>query len=212
MEFARERETMVVNQLERRGIRGPRVLHAMGSVPRERFVPVEYQKRAYADEPLPIGGGQTISQPYMVAAMTALLELKGVEKVLEIGTGCGYQAAVLSLLAKEIHSIELRSDLAASAAARLENLGYSNVCVHLGDGTMGLADHAPFDAILVAAAAPQIPEPLLDQLAEGGRALVPIGDERNQVLMLYRRENSKIALEAKEGCRFVPLLGRFGWR
>ena len=206
-DFPALREAMVCQQLRRRGIRDERVLAAMNSVPRERFVPVENQSRAYADEPLPIGEEQTISQPYMVAVMSELLHLCGTEKVLEVGTGCGYHAAVLSLLGKEIHSIEVREGLAATAASRLAALGYSNVFVHLGDGGLGLPQHAPFDAILVAAAAPRLPRALLQQLSDGGRVIAPIGYATRQELTLFRCQRGEVTIQIKEGCRFVPLVG-----
>src|SRR5271170_7754551 len=173
-EFAVHRAEMIERQLRRRGIYDSGVLAAMAAVRREDFVPKEFRQRAYEDAPLPIGEGQTISQPYIVAAMTVALRLTGNERVLEIGTGCGYQAAILSRLAKIVFTIESRSELASSATARLESLGYENVHVHCGDGTMGLPEFAPFDAILVAAAAPAVPEPLRSQLAEDGRLILPV--------------------------------------
>jgi protein-L-isoaspartate(D-aspartate) O-methyltransferase len=187
------------------------VVQAMASIPRQEFVPVEWKERAYQDEPLPIGGGQTISQPFIVALMTAALRLSGNERVLEIGTGCGYQAAILSRLSKEVYSVELRPELAHLAAERLERLGFANVHVHCGDGSAGLPDFAPYDAILVAAAAPSLPEPLLKQLSDGGRLIVPVGDASHQLLVCARRQGDEFSSERYGGCRFVPLLGRFGW-
>ncbi len=163
------RQYMVAMQLRRRGIKDERVLGAMSRIPREDFVPQELRARAYEDEPLPIGGGQTISQPYMVAVMTAALQLKASDKVLEIGAGCGYQAAILSALSKEVYTVEIRPDLARQASERLEKLGFANVHVHCGDGSAGFAEFAPYDAIVIAAATPLLPEPLMQQLAEGGR-------------------------------------------
>lgn len=209
--YAAARNAMVEEQIRRRGIEDDRVLRAMRSVPRERFIPAELAARAYADEPLPIGGGQTISQPYMVAAMTAALQLGGMERVLEIGTGCGYQAAVMAYLAREVHTVEFRPELAEAASERLRMLDYFNVTVHVGDGSSGLAEFAPYDAILVAAAAPAVPQPLLHQLAEGGRMIVPVGTEDMQALVYARRSGSEFVIQKREACRFVPLLGRHGW-
>jgi protein-L-isoaspartate(D-aspartate) O-methyltransferase len=206
------RERMLSLQLRRRGVTDEQVLEAMSRVPREEFVPQESRARAYEDEPLAIGGGQTISQPYMVAVMTAALQLKASDKVLEIGTGCGYQAAILSCLSKEVYSVELRPDLAHTAAERLQRLGYANVHVHCGDGSAGLPEFAPYDAILVAAAAEKVPEPLLQQLREGGRLVAPVGEATQQTLVCVRKEGNALSYQWHEGCRFVPLLGRFGWK
>lgn len=203
---------MVEMQLRRRGITDTAVLTAMDTVPRHEFVPQELQPRAYEDAPLPIGEGQTISQPYIVAAMTAALHLRGSERVLEVGTGCGYQAAILASLAMEVFTVESHADLATSAAARLGRLGYINVHIHCGDGTRGLQDFAPFDAILVAAAAPAAPAPLLRQLAQNGRMIVPVGDVENQELQLIERTGTTFLTTRLEPCRFVPLLGAYGWK
>jgi protein-L-isoaspartate(D-aspartate) O-methyltransferase len=211
-QFALQRSEMLEKQLRRRGVHDSRVLSAMAAVHREEFVPKEFRQRAYDDAPLPIGEGQTISQPYIVAAMTAALHLAGNERVLEIGTGCGYQAAILSRMVKIVFTIESRSELAASAAARLERLGYENVHVHCGDGTLGLPDLAPFDAILVAAAAPAVPEPLRSQLAEGGRLILPVGDGENQELLHIERHGNSFETRTLEACRFVPLIGYYGWK
>jgi len=211
-EFAVLRAEMLERQLRRRGVTDSGVLAAMGAVRREEFVPKEFRPRAYEDAPLPIGEGQTISQPYIVAAMTAALHLTGNERVLEIGTGCGYQAAVLSKLASTVFTVESRSELASAAAARLERLGYSNVHVHCGDGTLGLPEFAPFDAILVAAAAPAVPEPLRAQLAEGGRLILPVGDAENQELRYLERQGNSFFTRTLEACRFVPLVGYHGWK
>lgn len=211
-EYAPQRTEMIEKQLRRRGIQDSAVLSAMLAVPRHEFVPEELRARAYDDVPLPIGSGQTISQPYIVATMTAALRPQPTDRVLEVGTGCGYQAAVLSLLAKEVFTIEVRPELASSAAKKLAQLGYSNVHVHCGDGTFGLPEFAPFDAILVAAAAPSVPEPLLAQLAEGGRMIVPVGDADNQELQLLEKHAGAFSAKMMEGCRFVPLVGHHAWQ
>jgi protein-L-isoaspartate(D-aspartate) O-methyltransferase len=211
-EYAPQRAEMVEKQLRRRGIDDTSVLAAMLAVPRHAFVPPELCSRAYEDVPLPIGSGQTISQPYIVAAMTLALHLQPTDRALEVGTGCGYQAAVLSLLAKEVFTIELRAELASAASEKLEKLGYYNVHVHCGDGTLGLPEFAPFDAILVAAAAPAVPQPLLAQLAEGGRMIIPIGDADNQELQLIEKRAGAFSTKMLEGCRFVPLVGYHAWQ
>jgi protein-L-isoaspartate(D-aspartate) O-methyltransferase len=210
--FAEERRLMVETQIRKRGVTDERVLHAMATVPRHEFVPASWINQAHADEPLPIGHGQTISQPYIVAAMMESLELDGSENVLEIGTGCGYQAAVVSVLAREVHSVELLPDLAQSAADRLQRLGYANVHVHSGDGTLGWAEFSPYDAILIAAAAPAVPEPLLQQLAEGGRLIAPVGEEDKQELQLVAKQNGQLLFKQGGPCRFVRLMGEHGWR
>jgi protein-L-isoaspartate(D-aspartate) O-methyltransferase len=211
-DFAVQRAEMVEKQLRRQGVLDSGVLGAMAAVCREEFVPKEFRQRAYEDAPLPIGEGQTISQPYIVAAMTSALRLTGNERVLEIGTGCGYQAAILSHLAKIVYTIESRSALASSAAARLDRLGYENVHVHCGDGTLGLPELAPYDAILVAAAAPAVPEPLRSQLAQDGRMILPVGDTENQELLYIERHGNSIETRTLEACRFVPLIGYHGWK
>lgn len=210
--FAAQRAEMIETQLRRRGVSDTRVLAAMAAVPREEFVPSDVRQKAYQDAPLPIGEGQTISQPYIVAAMSAALRLSGAERVLEIGTGCGYQAAVLSRVADTVCTIESRPELASSAAARLARLGYENVHVHCGDGTLGLPELAPFDAILVAAAAPEVPSPLRAQLAEGGRLILPVGDAENQELHLIERFGNSYQTTRLGCCRFVPLVGYHGWK
>jgi len=211
-EYAVQREEMIEKQLRRRGIHDAAVLAAMMAVPRHEFVSEDVRAHAYDDLPLPIGSGQTISQPYIVAAMTAVLHLQPGDRVLEIGTGCGYHAAVLSRLAKEVFTIERRPELASSASATLARLGYSNAHVHCGDGTLGLPELAPFDAILVAAAAPAVPKPLLAQLAEGGRIILPVGDAEHQELQLVEKRGDTFPTKMLEGCRFVPLLGYHGWQ
>jgi protein-L-isoaspartate(D-aspartate) O-methyltransferase len=209
---AAERRAMIETQIRKRGVSSPRVLDAMAAVPRHEFVPEKFRSYAYIDKPLPIGEGQTISQPFMVAAMAEALELTGCERVLEIGAGSGYQAAVLSLLAREVITVESRTSLALAAQERLSALGYANVNVHNGDGSAGFPDAAPYDAILVTAGAPEIPRVLADQLQEGGRLVIPVGDQDNQNLVQARQENGDLKIRALFGCRFVPLLGRYGWR
>jgi protein-L-isoaspartate(D-aspartate) O-methyltransferase len=211
-DFAVQRAEMIEKQLRRRGVHDAHVLSAMAAVTREEFVPREFRERAYEDAPLPIGEGQTISQPYIVAAMTAALNLTGNERVLEVGTGCGYQAAILSRVSKIVFGVESRSQLAAAAAARLDRLDYANVHVHCGDGTLGLPEFAPFDAILVAAAAPAVPEPLRSQLAEGGRLILPVGGAENQELLHIERHGNSFVTHTLESCRFVPLVGYHGWK
>jgi protein-L-isoaspartate(D-aspartate) O-methyltransferase len=211
-EYDAQRVEMIEKQLRRRGINDAAVLAAMMAVPRHEFVAEELRAHAYDDLPLPIGGGQTISQPYIVAAMTAALHLRPGDRVLEIGTGCGYQAAVLARLAKEVFTIERRPELAAAASAKLARLGYANAHVHCGDGTLGLPELAPFDAILVAAAAPAVPKPLLAQLAEGGRMVLPVGEAEHQELQLIERHGDAFPTKRLEGCRFVPLVGYHGWQ
>lgn len=206
------REAMVEEQIRRRGVCDERVLRAMRTVPRHEFVAPEWRGKAYDDVPLPIGLEQTISQPYIVATMTAALELRGTERVLEIGTGCGYQAAVLACLAQEVHSVEVRPELATSASDRLKRFGFANVQVHCGDGSVGLSEFAPYDAILVAASAPQLPEQLVGQLSDEGRMIVPIDEDEISVLIFVRKHGTKLVVERREGCRFVPLVSHTGWR
>ena len=203
---------MVMGQIARRGITSDRILNAFRDVPRHLFVPQRQIPQAYRDGPLPIGLGQTISQPYIVALMTSVLRLEGEEKVLEIGTGSGYQAAILAELADEVHSIERHPSLAKSAAALLQKLGYQNVQVHQGDGTLGLPEQAPFQAIMVTAAGPEVPSPLLEQLAEGGRLVIPEGARFGQVLRLYQRRGDEIKQEELTPVAFVPLIGEHGWK
>src|SRR5258708_18080712 len=209
-EFASARRAMVEDQIRRRGVASPRVLEAMLSVPRHEFVPDEFRDDAYTDKPLPIGEGQTISQPFMVGAMAEALELTGSARVLEIGTGSGYQAAVLSLLAREVISIESHTSLALAAQERLVRLGYANVHVHNGDGSLGFADAAPYDAILITAAAPEIPPLLASQLCEGGRLVIPVGSQENQELLQARKESGVLHSRVLFDCRVVPPLGRDG--
>lgn len=206
------RAQMVEEQLRRRGIRDERVLAAMNRVPRHEFVSSDLRHLAYHDGPLPIGENQTISQPFIVAYMSQLLRLKGHERVLEVGTGCGYQAAVLCELAKYVYSLERFPRLAARAARRLHELGYENFDVHVGDGSQGLPDMAPFDAIIVTAAAPSIPGPLCSQLIDGGRMIIPVGDRDNQYLNVVVRAGSRCSIEQMSPVRFVPLIGQHGFK
>jgi len=197
---------MTQRKMDLREVSDPRVLRTMEAVQRHLFVPEEYQADAYADHPLPIGYDQTISQPYMVALMTELLELKETDKVLEIGTGSGYQAAILSLLAGEVYTLERIPELAEAARQRLEELGYANVHVHLGDGYNGWPEHAPYDAIILTCAAEDIPPPLLDQLKDGGRLIAPVGASGwSQSLVLLRKEGPKFTRREIAGVVFVPL-------
>ncbi len=211
-EFADERERMVRSQLAARGISDVRVLEAMRTVPRHLFVPAHMVGSAYRDSPLPIGQGQTISQPYIVAYMTEQLELKGDERVLEIGTGSGYQAAILSLLADRVVTVERFPGLAQEAQERLAALGYDNVRVVVGDGSLGWPDEAPYDAIIVTAAAPEVPAPLKEQLADGGRLVAPVGPRWTQELVKIRRVGGEFKVIPLIGVAFVPLIGRHGWQ
>jgi protein-L-isoaspartate(D-aspartate) O-methyltransferase len=206
--FEGARRTMVERDLRGRGIRDPRVLAIMGSIPRHRFVPARLRSSAYDDRPLPIGKGQTISQPYIVAFMTELLELQGTEKVLEIGTGSGYQTAVLGKLAAQVFSIEIIPQLSEQAKSILDELGFKNIQLKTGDGFFGWAEKSPFDAILVTAAAAKIPEPLWRQLREGGRLVMPLGAEgESQKLVRVRKIAGKQAIEDVTDVLFVPLTG-----
>jgi protein-L-isoaspartate(D-aspartate) O-methyltransferase len=205
--FQDARQAMVAQQLQRRDITDPRVLIAMGTVPRHRFVPAALASRAYGDYPLPIGEDQTISQPYIVALMTQWAEVQPGDKVLEVGTGSGYQAAVLAELTDQVWSIEIRPELARQAMARLQELGYGRVRVQSGDGYRGWPEAAPFDAILVTAAAPRVPPALTAQLKEGGRLVIPLGSAGGaQTLMRYRKVQGKLVEEASLAVRFVPLV------
>ncbi|MBN2550956.1 MAG: protein-L-isoaspartate(D-aspartate) O-methyltransferase [Anaerolineales bacterium] len=210
--FETDRDFMVDSQIVARGVHDPRVLEAMRTVPRHCFVQPDYRYLAYTDGPLPIGSGQTISQPYIVALMSELLQLKGDEKVLEVGTGSGYQAAVLAQLAKEVHTIERHANLARYAASILEQLGVTSVHVHVGDGTLGLPELAPFAAITVTAAAPNVPDILLAQLSEGGRLVIPVGSRGSQYLERWRRQGDHYDQEDIIPVAFVPLIGEHGWK
>lgn len=206
-----KRDRMVKEQLQSRGIRDPQLLAAMGKVPREEFIADEDLGDAYGDHPLPIGAGQTISQPYIVAAMLAALQLRATDRVLEVGTGTGYEAAILGELAAEVWTIERHEELAMKARAILAKLGHANVYVVVGDGSIGLPQQSPFDKILVAAAAPKIPESLLTQLVEGGRMVVPVGNRFEQQVQVVRKIGLDSVVTLQEFCRFVPLVGREGW-
>jgi protein-L-isoaspartate(D-aspartate) O-methyltransferase len=210
--FAATRERMVASQLRARGIRDPRVLAAMSRVPRHAFVSDDYREQAYEDYPVPIGEGQTLSQPYIVAIMLDALALTPADTVLEIGTGSGYQTALLSDLTQQVYSVERHAPLARAAESALARLGCINVKVLVGDGSRGLAEHAPFDAIVVSAAAPKIPQPLFEQLREGGRMIIPVGPPAAQHLQLVRKQEGKPVITTLEGCRFVPLVGDQGYR
>jgi protein-L-isoaspartate(D-aspartate) O-methyltransferase len=205
------RARMVEEQLARRGVTDARVLAVMRRVPRHRFVEEALRERAYGDHPLPIGEEQTISQPYIVGFMTQLLELHGQEKVLEVGTGSGYQTAVLAELARRVCSVERLPRLAERARALLEQLGYDNVWVRVGSGTLGWPDEAPFDRILVTAGGPAVPPPLFQQLAEGGRMVVPLGDAANQTLTVVEKSAGEMKTRPCGECKFVKLVGKYAW-
>jgi protein-L-isoaspartate(D-aspartate) O-methyltransferase len=207
----RLRQHMVMQQLVKRGIEDPRVLQAMRDIPRHLFVPPHQRAMAYEDMPLAIGHEQTISQPLMVAMMTAALQLRGHERVLEIGTGSGYQAAILSRLAVVVFSVERIPELAAQARATLAMAGIRNVHVFVGDGSLGLPEHGPYDAIVVTAASPKVPPALIGQLKPGGRLIIPVGDRHEQTLMRVTATDHGAQVERLGGCRFVPLIGQQGW-
>jgi protein-L-isoaspartate(D-aspartate) O-methyltransferase len=209
-DFLAERKLMVARQLRGHGISDRRVLEAFESIPRHLFVPQEYRGLAYEDGPLPIGFSQTISQPFIVAYMTQLLNLTGSERVLEVGTGSGYQAAILSALVPEVHTIEFIPALADRARGTLEQIGVTNVFLHIGDGSQGWDEAAPYDAILVTAAGPRVPQPLLNQLADRGHMVLPVGDRGDQVLELWRREGESFTHEILLPVAFVPLRGKDG--
>ncbi len=211
MPFEAERRRMVEIQLRQRGIHDERVLEAMLQVPRHEFVPPELLERAYEDRPLPIGGAGTISQPYMVAAMTEAAHVQPGSRVLEVGTGSGYQAAILASLGATVYSLERNAQLADTARARLARLGYGQVEVICADGSQGYAPAAPYNSILVTAASPQIPPVLLEQLAEGGRLVIPIGDLHVQRLELVERTATGVSTHMLDACQFVPLIGKYGW-
>ena len=210
-DFDKARRKMVERQLRARGIKDKRVLSTMETVPRHEFVPEELRGRAYKDNPLAIGEQQTISQPYMVAVMTEELQLAPSDVVLEIGAGSGYQAAILSRLAAKVYSIERHQRLACLAYATLRKAGYRNVTVICGDGSGGLPEKGPFDAIVVTAGAPETPTALLDQLAEGGRLVIPVGSKLRQTCKLITKREGRFETRDVTGCIFVPLIGRFGW-
>jgi protein-L-isoaspartate(D-aspartate) O-methyltransferase len=203
---------MVEEQIKPRDVHDPRVIDAMLAIPRHLFIPKEYRNLAYSDGPLPIGEGQTISQPYIVALMTQLLQLRGDETVLEVGTGSGYQAAILGILANTVHTIEQYRPLAKSAIQVLKQLELDNVHVHIGDGSIGLVDFAPYQAIMVTAAAPKVPQALLDQLDEGGRLVIPVGGIWGQDLERWQSKGKRYTREVMVPVAFVPLRGREGWQ
>ena len=209
--FAVQRHKMVEGQLRERGIQEQRVLDAMDRVPRHEFVPADYRDQAYEDHPIPIGEGQTISQPYIVAVTLEALAIQSADTVLEVGTGSGYQTAVLAELAREVYSVERHTSLAQAAESRLARLGYANVSVAVGDGSHGLPDFAPFDVIAVSAAAPKIPAALFEQLREGGRMVIPVGPAHAQELQLVQKREGCPLVTRLEGCRFVPLVGEQGY-
>ena len=204
--FAVERQHMVETQVRARGISDQRLLDAMATVPRHEFVEPRYRDQAYEDHPLPIAAGQTISQPYIVALMLDLLQLRPSSKVLEIGTGCGYQTALLTQLANHVYSVERHAELARQAAETLSRLGLTNFTVVTGDGSRGLPEYAPFDDIIVSAAAVEVPPALFEQLREGGRMIIPVGPVEAQELQLVRKQGGKALIVLREGCRFVPLI------
>jgi protein-L-isoaspartate(D-aspartate) O-methyltransferase len=210
-DFAWTRERMVQEQIVARGIDDVRVIAALRKIPRHLFVDPGIVNRAYHDSALPIGEKQTLSQPFMAAHMTAALRLTGSEKALEIGTGSGYQTALLAELCFNVFSVEKLRTLSRKARKLLDHLGYQNIALHVGDGTIGWSEHAPYDAILVAAAAPSAPKPLLEQLAPAGRLVIPVGDEQAQTLLRVTRTGSGFKEEQLGECKFVKLLGKYGW-
>jgi len=203
---------MVERQLRQRGIQDERILCAFEKVPRHLFVPTDQQDRAYEDHPLPIGERQTISQPYMVALMTEALQLEGSERVLEIGTGSGYQTAILAELARQVHTVERIGSLYENAEIRLGAMGYGNILFHQGDGTLGCPEEGPYGRILVTAGAPQVPNSLLSQLEVGGKLVAPIGGRDVQTLIRYERTDQGVEMERICSCIFVPLVGEQGWK
>lgn len=209
--FTRERERMVEEQVVGRGITDSRVIETMRRVPRHLFVEEALQDQAYGDHPLPIGDGQTISQPYMVGRMSELLRLTGRERVLEIGTGSGYQAAVLGQLAGRVCTIERIARLSERARQVLEALGYTNVWVRTANGTLGWPDQGPFDRIIVTAGGPEVPPPLVEQLGEGGRLVMPVGDAASQKLRILERQQGRMYVTEDSGCAFVKLIGKYAW-
>jgi len=211
MNYEEQRQQMVHRQLISRHICDPNVIKAFGKVPREEFIPEKDRHNAYGDYPLPIGEGQTISQPFMVALMTQALKLRNDDCVLEIGTGSGYQVAILAEIAKKVFTVERFSRLSEHARVTLKKLGYKNIFFHVGDGTCGWPQHSPYQAIVVTAGAPHMPSPLIEQLSVGGRIVIPVGDTFGQTLILVRKSVSSVEEERICGCVFVPLIGKFGW-
>jgi protein-L-isoaspartate(D-aspartate) O-methyltransferase len=212
--YSKQRKKMVESQIRARGVRDPRVLAAMETVPRHLFVNEALRDQAYNDNPLPIDGGQTISQPYIVALMTEAMELTGKDKILEIGTGSGYQTVILAELADHVFSIDRVATLANAARKLLESLNYFNVAIRVGDGTYGWREEAPFDAVIVTAGAPDIPKTFVEQLGVGGRLVIPVGGRHSQALIRLTRLSDDVSDVKKEdlgGCRFVDLIGEYGW-
>lgn len=212
MDYTVARKRMVEEQLIARGIKDKRILDAFYKVERHKFIPAELRNSAYADYPIPIGDGQTISQPYIVALMTECLGLVGDEKVLEIGTGSGYQGAILAELAREVYSVERFADLTKNAEDLFKISGYTNIKVSVGDGTLGWPEASPFDRIIITAASPQIPLPLIEQLKENGKMVLPLGESFSQVLTLVEKKKGKLESIQVCGCVFVPLVGKYGWK
>lgn len=208
---ADERKAMVERQIAARGIRDPRVLAAMLEIPRHFFIPPPYDREAYDDNPLPIGSGQTISQPYIVALMTELLHSNATDNILEIGAGSGYQAAILSRLVKQVTTIERITTVADMARRNLKSIGINNVMVIEGDGTLGYPDNAPYDGIMITAATPDVPRPLIEQLADGGRLVAPVGGRDIQDLITLHKHGNSVKRESRGAVRFVPLIGHHGW-
>lgn len=212
MDFAVLRKRMVDEQLIPRGIKNSRVLDAFLKVERHKFIPEELRMSAYADFPVPIGAGQTISQPYIVALMTECLGLSGEEKILEIGTGSGYQTAILAELAKEVYTMERIGSLSRNAETVLNELGYKNIKIKVGDGSVGWKEEAPFDRIIITAASPRIPLPLTEQLNESGKLILPLGENFSQVLTVVEKKKGELESIEVCGCVFVPLIGKYGWK
>ena len=211
MDFTHARELMVEKQIRLRGISSPCVLEAMRNVPRHRFVQEVFQRNAYEDHPLPIGEEQTISQPYMVALMTESLDLQDESVVLEIGTGSGYQTAILAAIAEQVHTVERLPSLAEHAQTIFHELHYDNIQVHVGDGTLGWQEYAPYDRIIVTAGAPAVPETLIEQLADGGKLVIPVGNRVSQVLQVITKHGDRLCTETSCHCVFVKLIGKHGW-
>jgi len=209
-DFKALQQAMIETQFKARGITDERLLQTFKNIPRHKFVPAEFQKDAYGDFPLPIGEGQTISQPYMVALMTAALDIQPSDKILEIGTGSGYQTAILSVLARKVYSVERLPGLTRKAQALLDELQHLNILIKVDDGTLGWKENAPYDKIIVTAGAPGVPEPLIEQLKTGGTLVIPIDNNDGQVLMRIKKEHKTILQEKICGCTFVPLIGKFG--
>jgi protein-L-isoaspartate(D-aspartate) O-methyltransferase len=212
MNYKEKRENMVKKQLVERGINDERLLEAIRKIPRHLFVSEEFRALSYSDRPLPINEEQTISQPYIVALMTQCLEIKKEDKILEIGTGSGYQTAILAELGKEVYTVERINSLYQKASSLLKDLGYENIHFKLGNGSLGWQEFAPYDGIIVTAGAPEVPESLLDQLEEGGRLVIPVGGKYSQDLLKITKNKGKINKESVCGCIFVPLLGEHGWK